>query len=325
MSVIKRHKSTILGLTEDLAGINAAIQTEVTERGSAVAGALQAIADEATARNTAIGTAISTEVSARDTAIGTAVAAEATARDAAISTAVAAEATARDAAIDTAKLALGTNYVVDTNAERDALTGLDTADIVTVLNAGAWVKYGVESVVEGVATFYTILSKEQFEATQTADAIKAALLSNPDTHVLTDAELAKLTALSLEDLVLISKLVKGSVDFSAAVAGTVADAPTIRDFVNNSVRTGGQINVTETLLVTSDRITLSKAPKDGCIYNYATARGNIDGLSYDIPVAYDSTADGTANAGRVYILSPDAPGDFDGKNVVIQYPAISAA
>lgn len=95
-----------------------------------------------------------------------------------------------DTAIDNAKIALGTGYNVADNTERDALTDLTLNDVVTVLNDGNWVKYGVESL--SPLSFYVITSKEIFERTQSASAIKSAYESNADTNAFTDADVASL-------------------------------------------------------------------------------------------------------------------------------------
>jgi hypothetical protein len=83
---------------------------------------VEALATEATVRNTAIGTAIAGEVTARNTAITTAVGAEATARGTAISGAIATEVTNRNTAISTAISGIS----ADIEELSDAVSQIDT-------------------------------------------------------------------------------------------------------------------------------------------------------------------------------------------------------
>lgn len=86
--------------------------------------------------------------------------------------------------------------------------------------------------------------------------------------------------------------------------------------VDSAINTGGAIFFTETLVVASDKITLTHAPKNGVVFNFATVR-NTDtttNVTYDIPVAVTATA-----GGQEFQLYPDTTGQFDGKSVVIQY------
>jgi len=86
--------------------------------------------------------------------------------------------------------------------------------------------------------------------------------------------------------------------------------------VDEAIRLGGAIFITETLTVSSDKITLTNEPKNGVVFNYATVR-HVDAnfVSYDIPVTSDGTATG-------FNLSPDSAGQFDSKTVTVQYAYI---
>jgi len=72
----------------------------------------------------------------------------------------------------------------------------------------------------------------------------------------------------------------------------------------------------ESVTVSGDTIVLSQVPISGMILNFATARNtDSNGTVTDIPVVID-TSD---NTGKTFTLQPDNSGDFDGKNVVVQY------
>ena len=83
--------------------------------------------------------------------------------------------------------------------------------------------------------------------------------------------------------------------------------------VDLAIANGGSIFVTEVATVASDSITLAHTPKNGVIFNFATVRHtDANFVSYDIPVAVGATA-------NVFNLSPNSAGEFDGKDVVVQY------
>ena len=83
--------------------------------------------------------------------------------------------------------------------------------------------------------------------------------------------------------------------------------------VDLAIANGGSIFVTEVTAVASDSITLAHTPKNGVIFNFATVRHtDANFVSYDIPVAVGATA-------NVFNLSPNSAGEFDGKDVVVQY------
>ncbi|QAU04511.1 hypothetical protein Va1_172 [Vibrio phage Va1] len=86
--------------------------------------------------------------------------------------------------------------------------------------------------------------------------------------------------------------------------------------VDAVVSSGGAVFITESLLVTSDSITLSHEPKNGVVLNFATVRHTDSNfVSYDIPVTVSANP-------LVYNLSPDSSGQFDGVSVTIQYAYI---
>lgn len=83
--------------------------------------------------------------------------------------------------------------------------------------------------------------------------------------------------------------------------------------VNTKVVNGGAVFITETLNVVSDAITVSNPIKDGVIFNFSTVRHiNSNGVAFDIEAS-------TTVGGTTVTLSPDSTGEFDDKNVMIQY------
>lgn len=235
------------------------------------------------------------------------------------------------AAIDAAKLALGTNHTVATIAERDALVGLDENDRVTVIDAvsGDWTTYGISDVVDGVPTFYVMTSKTEWETANSAAAVKVAYESNPDTNAFTDAEQTKVGFISVTSAIDLDKVVQNDELLGAAalLAGTgtasqIPSAEAVQTFVAEAVRTGGTRYMTESRVVAGDSIVLSFAPKDGMVLNFATVRFiDVDDTAADIQVSVD----GTDATGKTFTLAGDSAGQFDGKQVTIQYPYVEPA
>lgn len=75
--------------------------------------------------------------------------------------------------------------------------------------------------------------------------------------------------------------------------------------------------ISETLLVQNNRITLSYKPKNNLILNFSMVRNldTITGVSYDIPVIVDFND----SEEKTFVLMPNFSGQFDNKNVSIQY------
>lgn len=71
----------------------------------------------------------------------------------------------------------------------------------------------------------------------------------------------------------------------------------------------------ESLVVSGDLITLTNAPANGVILNYATVRYiDENGNAFDIPVSVTATP-----GGKEFELSGDSTGEFDTKTVKVQY------
>lgn len=322
MAILMRDKQHIFGLPTDLATLQANIDT---------ANAARLAAD-----NAIIATAVTNAATAA--AATAAVLASSLQKASNLSDLVSAP-TARtnlevystievDAAILAAKIALGTNYTVATVIERDALPNLNVKDTVMVTNAGTtglWVLYGV-SAIGTPNTFFEMSTKAEYLNAQSAAAVKAAYESNPNTNAFTNAEkvvvdfLTVTAAINLDNAVLTTGLVTDGT-LAAPSNTTVASTQALVTYIANSVRLGGAVSITESLLVAGDSIVLTYAPKNGMVFNFATVR-NIDanGISYDIPV----TVDNTDVTGKTFTLSADTTGQFTTKTVLIQYQYIAA-
>lgn len=315
MAVLQRSKNTIYGLNSDLSALALADATELARAQAAEAALTQAVADEKLRAETA------------EAALQSAINAEAEARVAAI----AAEELAREASIEAAKLALGTSYRVADRAERDALTDLTLNDTVRVLDDGdgKWVVYQPAAVdAAGVATGWDVLmDADTYLNANTKEAIKSAYESNADTNAFTDAEQAKVGFIGITKTRDLDKLIQSDelvVDgtLTGATDVQIASALAVKTYVAESVRVGGAVFKTESLIVANDKILLAFAPKDGLVFNFNTVR-HVDGngVAFDVPVMRDPSD----LSGKTYILSPDLTGEFDAKSVLVQYAHIAAA
>lgn len=326
--IIRRPIVQIKGLRQELDALANTIATNNTNLTQAIADAQSALNATITANKNAIeATVAALDAASAKKAANLSDLTDAAAARTNISVPSVAEVTA---AIDAAKLALGTNYSVATIAARDALVGLDTNDRVTVIAAnGDWTTYGVSDVVDGVPTFYVMTSKTEWETANSAAAVKVAYESNPDTNAFTDAEQTKVALLSVTQAIDLDKVIQSDelLDAAALLAGSgtaaqIASAAAVQSFVAEAVRTGGTRYMSESRVVSGDSIVLSYAPKDGMVLNFGTVRFiDVDDTAADIQV----TVDGTDATGKTYTLAGDTAGQFDGKQVTIQYPYVEPA
>lgn len=288
MAIVKRSKSSISGLTADLAALSQAIADEAQARADAVSGAtgsalqksanLSDLVDPAAAR-TALGTKSSAEITAE---------------------------------INLAKLAVGTNYSVADITARDALTDLDLNDRVFVADDGdtKWAIYKPFAIDTGVVTSWTKLyDQDALNNAISAAAIKAAYESNDDTNAFTDAEKTRLAA------ALVAADLAGDLEV-AAPADKPVSAAAAKAYIDSKAIGGGLSITSETLVVSgTDTITLTNAPVGGVggVLNFGTAR-YVDGggIAYDAPLI--ATGDPA-----VFTVSTDSANQWNGFNVQVQY------
>lgn len=136
--------------------------------------------------------------------------------------------------------------------------------------------------------------------------------------VVADEQAARESAVSVLTSNLASEITRAQAAEQAntdAIAALDADTYSKAE-TDSAIASGGAIFRTEVLVVTSDKITLSQAPKNGMIFNFATVRHtDANGVSYDIPAVVTATA-----GGKEFQLYGNTTGQFDGKSVTVQYP-----
>ena len=225
-------------------------------------------------------------------------------------------------AIETAKLSLGTNHVVATLAARDALVDLDTADSVFVqdIGDGTWSVYKPVAFLDGVVTEWLVLnSQSQLEAGLSAEGVKTSYESNPDTNAFTDSDKAKLDLISITSLTdldteVLDKTITTTLS-ETSTADELASAKLIYDFVKSSLSEGGVTPMVENVLVTDDTVTLTHPPAGGLsgVLNFSTARYvDPENVSWDAPLIATATP-------NVFVVSVDVPGEWNGNTVAVQY------
>lgn len=314
MAIIKRHKSSVFGLVDELNSLDSAIGAEALARTTQV-GDLDQLQTQAkdslvNAVNEALTAAgessdalkIASNLSDVDDVV------EARANLEVLSATEVAE------AIAVAGVALGTNFNVADITARDALQDLDLADRVTVQDAGdgKWAIFAPAEIEDGAVTNWMLLFNQgKLEAELTAEGVKQLYESNADTNAFTDADVSKLgEALVTGDVV-------QEVDPEDDDAATqVPSAAAVAAYVAaHSPKAPVLAVAKETVVVLGSTITLAHAPKNGTagVLNFATVR-NIDGdgIAYDAPVVV--TAEPTE-----FTISTDTADQWDGLSVQVQY------
>lgn len=333
MAIIKRSKSTVLGLTSALQTLGSDIAAESQARSTADGDLSLLLTTEKTNLVAALNEVLGSAQSGSDAALQIAnnlsdlndFGIARTNLDVYSTAEVLAE-------IDAASLALGTNYNVATIAERDALTGLDTADRIFVADDGdtKWAMYKPMTIdVNGAVTSWVKLSdQDALENSINAASIKTAYESNADTNAFTDAHMVKVDyltvtqAINLDDAVL-----KAGLEQDLAVSAPTTNAPSsaaVKAYADEAARTGGPLPILEDVVVTGSTITLTHAPKGGLsgIMNFGTVRRFVTDV--DGTVAYDATLAATVNDNE-FTVQTDTAGEWDTFTVQVQYVYTAAA
>jgi len=324
MAILKRHKSSIAGLVDDLTSIRQSVQTEQEAR-IASDGDLAALVTTnkenlVVAINELAGNVTDSASTALQKASNLSDLTDLDAARAVLDVLTAGEVSEQ---IDAARLALGSNFTVADLTERDALTGLDENDRVFVRDDGdtRWAMYKPAVVGEdGVVTEWVKLSdQDALENSISAAGIKASYESNEDTNSFTDEAQAKVANLSVTAPVDLDDAVfKASLEQDLAAAAPEANAPSaaaVKAYADRAAIEGGAVPTLESVVVTDGTITLASAPKAGVagVMNFATVRFiSEDGVAYDAPVV--ATADP-----RVFTVSTDSANQWDGNTVQVQY------
>ena len=325
MAIIKRNKSTIFGLNDHLTQLAQNISDETTARQTATGDLANLTTTDKTNLVKAINEAASSAGELADNVLYKD-------QNLADVTDKAAARTSLDVmstqevsdAIDVAKLALGTNFTVENLTERDALTDLDGGDRVYVRDSGdaTWALYkpvAFDEATGAVTDWMMLYSQTQLENSATAEGIKEAYESNPDTNAYDDASKAKVDLIStteavdLDDVVLKAELV-GDIDANPDAA-QAPSAKAVQDFTQAAVAQGGGVPFMESVVVSGDEITLSHVPRGGIngIMNFGTVRYMDENNS-----AWDAPVIATADP-KVFVVSADSEGQWNGNSVKIQY------
>lgn len=325
MAIIKRNKTTIYGLVDDLGNINQAIADEVKARGDAdgdlttlntvekvsLVGAINEVQGVSASISDAALTKADNLASVQDAGIAR------TNLDVLSSLEV-------DTAISDAQLNFGKSYNVATLAERDALTGLSNVDRVLVSDDGdtKWALYQPQTIdgTTGAVTAWVKLSdQDSLENSINASSIKQSYESNADTNAFTDAEKAKVgfvtvtASVDLDDVVL-----KAGLEQDLAASNAIDNAPSVsavKAYADSAARTGGALPFMETVVVAGDEITLTHQPRGGVngIMNFGTVRfTDVNGSAWDAPVTP------TANP-NVFVVNADSAGQWNTESVRVQY------
>lgn len=325
MAIIQRNKSTVYGLTTDLAALVAADAAELA-RATGVEGTLASLTttvktDLVSAINSEVGRSVAAELVLR-TDLASEVT-RATAAEDVLTTNLAQEVTDRAAAVAAeatralaAEAALGVRVDnVLNNTDAVALNSL--AEIVTAFQAADNDLNGAITTLAGAAG--TDLTTEVTRATAAELVLTTDLASEVTRATGVEGSLAALT--SSVKTTLVAAINSEVADRIAADANLDA---TLKAYADEAVRLGGAIPKMESLVVAADKIVLSFAPKGGIagIVNYATVRYiDANGVAYDAPLVTDATD----STGKTFLVSVDSTGQWDGKSVQVQYSYIAVA
>lgn len=325
MAILLRHKSSIYQLNDALANIGDNISNEILTRESNY-GDLTALTTD---QKTGLVNAINATVASADTQQSDTLKKADNLSN--LSNPIVARENldvmarmAFDDKISATKIALGTNHMVATIAERDALTGLDENDRVHVADAGdgKWAMYKPQAVdVETglVDSWLLFADQDGLDNILSAADVRTTYVSHADTNALTDAEEVKIGHLTvtklidLDDLVVRDELIKDLVGNDSLTDPAAIDA--IKAYVDGVSSVGGIVPAMEKPLVSGSNITLSQPPVDGVhgVGNFGNVRyTDVNGVSYDAPVV--STVDN-----KVFTILTETVDLWDGLEVSIQY------
>jgi L-lactate utilization protein LutC len=325
MAIIKRNKSTIYGLNDQLAQLAQGISDETTARQTVTGDLINLTTTDKTSLVKAINEAsksagdLATEALYKAQNLGDLENVETARTNLNVYSSVEV-----DDAIEVARLALGTNFTVAVMAERDALTDLDGGDRVFVRDVGdtTWGLYKPVTFdeVSGAVTDWMLLyGQAQLENSATAEGVKEAYESNVDTNAFNDASKVKVDNITvsgtvdLDDAVFKADLVQDIETNPDATQAPSADA--VKTYAQAAVAQGGGIPLMESVIVVGDEITLTQEPRGGVngIMNFGTVRYmDANNSAFDAPVI--ATADP-----KVFVVSADSEGQWNGNTVKVQY------
>ncbi len=303
MAIIKRSKVSVYGLPEDLAALTA---VDVAEQAARIAGDLaektRAEAAELTLTNNLASEASTAR--AAELVLRTDLASE-VARAIAEEAYLQAQIDAKEAASNAADSALGVRIDnVLNNVDGVALNSL--AEIVTAFQAADGTLNGaITSLASSASTDLTT----EINARTTADtALQTAIDNEATARINADAVLQ--TAITTET--------------ADRIAADTALDTSLKAFATEAVRTGGAVPEMETVVVSSNKIVLTNAPKNGSkgVMNFGRVSyvdvNNVENLA---PV----TLDLTDASGKTFIVNTDVASEWNTYSVQIQYWYVAAA
>jgi hypothetical protein len=339
MAIIMRNKTTIGGLVDDLALLNAADATEASTR-AAADGDLTALSTSVKTNLVLAINSVKSDVDGLNTASNQAVTDEATARanaDTALQTELDATQAGAGLAVDGAYVANGSaNFIATAVSLNDADVKLDAAlkaEEVRALAAEAALGVRIDNVLSNTDAAALDSLTEVVTAFQNADSNLTQAIQDLSAAATTDLD-AEIAAREAADLVL-----QGNIDSNTAAITAEATRATTAEGVlttnlaaevaareaaiaqevidrNEAIRIGGSLAKLESLTVSGGKITLTYEPKSGLngVMNFGTVRyfDSSNGHSYDAPLV------ATANV-KEFTVSTDTAGQWDGKSVQVQY------
>ena len=184
------------------------------------------------------------------------------------------------------------------NVDGVALNSL--SEIVTAFQAA-------DSTLNGAITTLASTASTALAAEATTARAAELLLTN---NLASEASTARAA-----ELVLTTDL---AAEVSARTAADSALDVALKAYADNAATQGGSLPKLEQLIVTANKIVLTKAPKAGIngIMNFGTVRYvDSNGIAYDAPVL----ADATDVSGKTFIVSVDTSGQWDTFSVAVQY------
>lgn len=246
---------------------------------------------------------------------------------AALQSADAAETSARVSSVNAVNDALAAERIARIDADNSAKSALEThiagpfaevQRLLALINGDSSVPGSFRKVVADVVG-------NAPEAFNTLKEIADFIQNNPSGG-LADAIAAQITAAKAEITGTATTLMDTFGEVEAALNKEISDRVTaltalenaLKAYIDNAAKAGGALPTLESVVVASDRIVLSHAPKGGIggVMNFATAR-YIDnsGVAYDAQVLIDNND----ASGKTLIVSVDTSGEWDGKSVQVQY------
>lgn len=172
------------------------------------------------------------------------------------------------------------------------------------------------------AAITALLNTEVSDRTAAVAAVNASLTAEIAAReaAVTAEAAARTAAITAEEA---ARTAADAAELAARLAAEAALEALLKAYADNAATQGGAVPVLEGLVVASNKITLTHAPKGGVngIVNFARVSYiNELGQEYQAPV----TLDGTDATGKTFVVSVDVSNEWDGKTVYVQYTYVAA-